>query len=49
MLKPKAKFQWEDPFLVSAQLTDDERMIRDAARSFCQDKLKPRILEAFRH
>ena len=49
MLKPKAKFQWEDTFLVSAQLTDDERMIRDAARSFCQDKLKPRILEAFRH
>lgn len=49
MLKPKAKFQWEDPFLVSAQLTDDERMIRDAARSFCQDKLQPRVLEAFRH
>jgi glutaryl-CoA dehydrogenase len=49
MLKPKAKFQWEDPFLISAQLTDDEQMIRDAARSFCQDKLKPRILEAFRH
>lgn len=49
MLKPQAKFQWEDPFLVSAQLTDDERMIRDAARSFCQDKLQPRVLEAFRH
>jgi glutaryl-CoA dehydrogenase len=49
MLKPQAKFQWQDPFLVSAQLTDDERMIRDAARSFCQDKLQPRVLEAFRH
>ncbi len=49
MLKPKAKFQWEDPFLISAQLTDDEQMIRDAARSFCQDKLQPRVLEAFRH
>ncbi len=49
MLKPQAKFQWEDPFLVSAQLTDDERMIRDAARIFCQDKLQPRVLEAFRH
>jgi glutaryl-CoA dehydrogenase len=49
MLKPKAKFQWEDPFLVSAQLTDNEQMIRDAARSFCQDKLQPRVLEAFRH
>jgi glutaryl-CoA dehydrogenase len=49
MLKPQAKFQWQDPFLVSAQLTDDERMVRDAARSFCQDKLQPRVLEAFRH
>lgn len=49
MLKPQAKFQWEDPFLLSAQLTDDERMIRDAARSYCQEKLQPRVLEAFRH
>jgi len=49
MLKPQAKFQWEDPFLLSAQLTDDERMIRDAARSYCQERLQPRVLEAFRH
>ena len=49
MLKPQAKFQWEDPFLLSAQLTDDERMIRDAARSYCQEKLQPRVLEAFRY
>ncbi|MGA0090497.1 MAG: acyl-CoA dehydrogenase [Burkholderiaceae bacterium] len=49
MLKPQAKFQWEDPFLLSAQFTDDERMIRDAARSYCQEKLQPRVLEAFRH
>jgi glutaryl-CoA dehydrogenase len=49
MLKPQAKFQWEDPFLLSAQLTDDERMIRDTARSYCQEKLQPRVLEAFRH
>ncbi len=49
MLKPHAKFKWEDPFLVSDQLTDDETMIRQAARDYCQDKLAPRVLEAFRH
>ncbi|MEY4083728.1 MAG: hypothetical protein RL483_1097 [Pseudomonadota bacterium] len=49
MLKPHAKFKWEDPFLLSDQLTDDETMIRQAARDYCQDKLAPRVLEAFRH
>mgnify|MGYP001250097914 CR=1 FL=1 len=49
MLKPHAKFNWEDPFLLSDQLTDDETMIRQAARDYCQDKLAPRVLEAFRH
>ena len=49
MLKPHAKFNWEDPFLLSEQLTDDETMIRQAARDYCQDKLAPRVLEAFRH
>ncbi|MCC7284816.1 MAG: acyl-CoA dehydrogenase [Burkholderiaceae bacterium] len=44
-----AAFQWNDPFLLDQQLTDDERAIRDAAAAYCQDKLAPRVLEAFRH
>ena len=44
----KAKFAWDDPLLLDQQLTEDERMVRDAARKYCQDKLAPRILEAFR-
>ena len=47
--KPKAKFSWEDPLLLDQQLNEDERMVRDAARAYCQDKLAPRVLEAFRH
>jgi len=42
-------FQWEDPFLLEDQLTEDERMIRDAARAYCQDRLMPRGKEANRH
>ncbi len=45
----KPTFKWEDPFLFNDQLTDEERMIRDTARKYCQDKLMPRILEANRH
>jgi len=45
----KQTFKWDDPFLFSDQLTDEERMIRDTARKYCQDKLMPRILEANRH
>jgi glutaryl-CoA dehydrogenase len=45
----KASFNWADPFLLDAQLTDDERMVRDAAARYAQDKLAPRILEAFRN
>ena len=41
-------FKWDDPFLLNDQLTDEERMIRDAARKYCQKKLMPRILEANR-
>jgi glutaryl-CoA dehydrogenase len=44
----KQTFKWDDPFLFNDQLTDEERMIRDTARRFCQDKLMPRILEANR-
>lgn len=45
----KPAFKWDDPFLFNDQLTDEERMIRDTARKFCQDKLMPRVLEANRH
>ncbi|SHF87633.1 glutaryl-CoA dehydrogenase [Modicisalibacter ilicicola DSM 19980] len=41
-------FQWDDPLLLSQQLTDDERQIQDAAHAYCQEKLQPRVLEAFR-
>ncbi len=44
----KPTFKWDDPFLLNEQLTDEERMIRDTARKYCQDKLMPRILEANR-
>ncbi len=49
--KPSAKvaFQWEDPLLLEGQLSEDERMIRDSARQYAQEKLMPRILEANRH
>jgi glutaryl-CoA dehydrogenase len=42
-------FQWEDPRLLNDQLTDDERMVRDSAHAFCQERLMPRILMANRH
>jgi len=45
----KARFVWEDPLLLDQQLTDDERMVREAARNYCQKKLAPRVLEAFRN
>jgi len=45
----KAQFCWEDPLLLDAQLTQDERLIRDAARDYCQGRLLPRVQEAFRH
>ncbi|HLI11837.1 MAG TPA: acyl-CoA dehydrogenase [Alphaproteobacteria bacterium] len=44
-----AKFQWDDPLLFEEQLTEEERLVRDSARSFCQGKLMPRVLEANRH
>jgi glutaryl-CoA dehydrogenase len=45
----KAKFNWEDPFLLSEQLSEDERAIVEAAHAFCQEKLQPRVLMAARH
>ena len=52
-LKPKdapelGQFDWEDPFRLNDQLTEEERAIRDAARAYAQDKLQPRVIEAFR-
>jgi len=44
----KAGFVWDDPLLLEQQLTQDERMVRDAANAYCQKKLAPRVLEAFR-
>jgi len=44
-----AEFHWADPLLLDQQLTADERMIRDAAASYCQDKLMPRVLQSFRN
>jgi glutaryl-CoA dehydrogenase len=45
----KPAFQWDDPLLLEEQLTDEERMVRDTARAYCQEKLMPRVLEANRH
>jgi glutaryl-CoA dehydrogenase len=45
----KASFNWIDPLLLDQQLTEEERMVRDSAEQFAQDKLAPRVLEAFRH
>jgi glutaryl-CoA dehydrogenase len=44
-----AKFNWEDPFFLSQQLSDDERAIVEAAHNFCQEKLQTRVLMAARH
>ena len=48
MTKTKAAFHWDDPFLLESQLSDDERAVRDAAAAYCQDRLAPRVLMAFR-
>jgi glutaryl-CoA dehydrogenase len=45
----RPEFQWDDALLFDEQLTEEERLIRDAARTYCQDKLMPRVLEANRH
>ena len=43
-----AAFDWEDPFLLEEQLSEDERMIRDAARAYAQEQLQPRVIDAYR-
>lgn len=42
-----SSFNWEDPFLIETQLEDDERMIRDSAHAYAQEKLQPRVTDAY--
>lgn len=53
MLKTKdapdlSSFDWADPFMLEDQLSDDERLTRDSARAFSQEKLQPRVIDAYR-
>ena len=48
-LKKWAKFNWEDPLLFENQLTEEEKLVRDTARQYAQDKLLPRIIDANRN
>ena len=45
----KAEFLWDDPFLIESQLSEDERMVRDSARGYAEEKLLPRVRDSFRH
>ena len=45
----KANFNWQDPLLLESLLTEEERMVRDSAHQYCQEKLMPRVLSANRH
>ena len=42
-----SRFNWEDAFLLEDQLTEEERMLRDAARSYAQDRLMPGVIDAY--
>src|ERR1700752_3830275 len=48
MPSTKTAFHWDDPLLLDQQLTSDERAVREAAAAYCQERLAPRVLEAFR-
>ena len=53
MLKAKdapdlSSYDWADPFMLEDQLTEDERLTRDSARAFAQEKLQPRVIDAYR-
>ena len=41
------RFDWEDPFRLDDQLTEEERMLRDGARAYAQDRLQPRVTDAY--
>ena len=52
-LKPKdapdlSRFGWEDPFRLNDQMSEDERMMRDSARAYAQERLQPRVIAAYR-
>jgi len=47
MSNSKASFSWSDPFNLDGQLSDEERQVRDAAHAYCQERLVPRVLDAF--
>lgn len=47
-MSQRVAFNWEDPFNLDQQLTEEERMVRDMAREYCQGRLQPRVLEANR-
>ena len=54
LLKPKdapelSRFEWADPLMLENQLSQDERMMRDAARAYAQEKLQPRVIEAYKN
>jgi glutaryl-CoA dehydrogenase len=49
MSQKLTSFNWQDPMFLDSQLTEEERMIRDTAHDYCQQKLLPRVLEANRH
>ncbi|WP_421726493.1 acyl-CoA dehydrogenase [Bauldia sp.] len=44
-----ARFDWADPFAIEDDLSEEERLVRDTARSYAQDQLLPRVIDAFRH
>ena len=47
--KKWAKFSWEDPLFFEDQLTEEEKLVRDTAHQYAQEKLMPRILDANRN
>ncbi len=49
MSQKLTSFNWQDPMFLDSQLSEEERMIRDTAHDYCQEKLLPRVLEANRH
>ncbi|MGL4324136.1 MAG: acyl-CoA dehydrogenase [Beijerinckiaceae bacterium] len=48
-MKDQNRLKWDDPFLLDLQLSDEERMIRDSAHAYAQERLAPRVRDAFRH
>jgi len=49
MANIKARFDYADPLMLDGQLTEEERMVRDSARAYCQERLQPRVQNAFRN